>query len=811
MAVPLALFALVIGLHAQDPVRVTAKLTPESVPVGETTVLEVVVETNGPAPDAIVVPPLPPELSIVSSSDYTQLQLTMPGGRRRTVRRQITLVAREPGRYEIAPIAVRVRGEQYRTGVVTLVVTGSVSARSRSRGPNDEVILRAWLTPDTAYVGEQVTLHGEAMFSTDVRLQLRRAPDYIPPSPSGFWVHDLAGSTAARPRLVGDEMYEVQSFGRAYFPLAPGEYVLAPVRLLYEVRRGFLFAPESHELATDSLRLVVLPLPEEGRPASFTGAVGRFSVRARIEPTEVPAGEAVALVVEVTGEGNIKGLPPPLLPDLDGVRVFPPTEETEIQPDEARVRGVKRFTWVLIPDRPGRLQLPPIEYAYFDPELVAYDVARSSLPALAVGPAAWAGAAETGAATTAVIRATPSGPPRLRWVRTRWFAAVPFLPLAGLAWVLTVRRRASRRPPVPSKRRLRAGRRQRMAEIETLVGGQDTAFFGRLAAAVRTALAEEFALPTLDRAAPADVRSLLEDAGLAAALAGEAAGLLERLERARFEPVPPGPEERRACFAEAMRLLEALEATADGRGHAAPGPGTTASLVLAGLLAFSAAPAAAQAPQGSGLAAFERAVEAYGAGDFAAAAEGFRHFLAAHPEDANAWYNLGSAYFQAGERGRAIWAWLQAARLRPRDGEVMHNLRLAQAGQELLQRALPPVPLSSDETLLAACALWLAGAAALGRAILRRARAAGVAGALLTSLALALVAAWGLPRLRDPIAVVLDGPTPLLAAPVLRAEPLRELDAGSGVRILEERGDWLRVATFDGGQGWLEASRAGRL
>src|SRR5690606_119344 len=280
------------------------------------------------------------------------------------------------------------------------------------------------------------------------------------------------------------------------------------------------------------------------------------------------------------------------------------------------------------------------------------------------------------------------------------------------------------------------------------------AFFGRLAAAVRTALAEEFALPTLDRAAPADVRSLLEDAGVAAALAGEAAGLLERLERARFEPVPPGPEERRACFAEAMRLLEARV------------PVMTASLVLGGLRAFRAAPAPLQAPQGSGLAAFERAVEASGAGDFAAAAEGFRHFLAAHPEDANAWYNRGSAYFQPGERGRAIWAWLQAARLRPRDGEVMHNLRLAQAGQELLQRALPPVPLSSDETLLAACALWLAGAAALGRAILRRARAAGVAGALLTSLALALVAAWGLPRLRDPIAVVLDGPTPLLAAPV---------------------------------------------
>src|SRR5690606_12056315 len=339
MAAPLFLLALATVLQAQDPVRVTATLTPESVPVGEAAVLEVVVETDGPTPDAITVPPLPPELSIVSSSDYTQLQLSLTGGRRRMVRRQITLVARAPGQYVIPPVAVRVRGQQYRARIGTLVVTGRASPRARSRGPNDEVILRAWLAPDTAYVGQQVTLYGEAMFSSDVRLQLRRAPDYIPPGPSGFWVHDLTNSPAVRPRLIGDEMYEVQSFGRAYFPLAPGEYVLEPVRLLYEVRRGFLFAPEGHELTTDSLRLVVLPLPEEGRPASFTGAVGRYSIRARIEPAEVPAGEAAALVVDVAGEGNIKGLPPPTLPELEGVRVFPPTEETEVQQDDARLRG----------------------------------------------------------------------------------------------------------------------------------------------------------------------------------------------------------------------------------------------------------------------------------------------------------------------------------------------------------------------------------------------------------------------------------------------------------------------------------------
>src|SRR5690606_15487277 len=113
MAAPLVALALAAALQAQDPVRVAATLTPEPVPVGAAAILEVVVETDGPAPEAITIPPLPAELSIVSSSDFTQLQLAMPGGRRRTVRRQVTLVARAPGRYEIPPVTVRVRGREY--------------------------------------------------------------------------------------------------------------------------------------------------------------------------------------------------------------------------------------------------------------------------------------------------------------------------------------------------------------------------------------------------------------------------------------------------------------------------------------------------------------------------------------------------------------------------------------------------------------------------------------------------------------------------------------------------------------------------
>jgi tetratricopeptide (TPR) repeat protein len=808
MLASLLLVPALVAFQVQDPVRVSATLTPTAVQAGETAVLEVTVETRGATPDAITMPPLPPGLEILGSSDFTQLQLTLPGGRRRTVRRQITLVARAPGTYEIPPVTVRVAGEEYRTPALTLVVSGSAAARPRASGPNDEVVLRAWLVPDTAYVGQQVTLRGEVLFSSMLRLQLRRAPDYIPPTPSGFWVHDLAGSPTVQSRNVGGELYEVQTFERAYFPLAPGEYVLDPVRLQYDVRRGFLFAPESHELTTDSLRLVVLPLPQEGRPASFAGAVGRYRIRARVEPREVPAGEAAALVLEVEGEGNIKALPPPSLPAIDGARLFSPTEEAEIEARGGVLRGVKRFTWVLVPDRPGRLQIPPLEYAYFDPELGEYDVARASVPALEVTPGAAGIAAAGGGATLAVIRAAPSGPPPLRWVRSPWFAAVPLLPVAAFAGALVFRRRRAQPGGAPSRRKLRALRRERFAALQGIVADDAAVFLARLAEAIRRSLADLFGLREFERAAPPDVRRLLEDCGAGSGLAGDLARLLERVEAARFEPQPPGPDARRALLAEAERLLDVLDRDPRGGPRAA---GITAGLLALACLAAAAPGRLAGSQEPPDTDDFAAAVRAYAEGDFEAAIAGFQRFLETSPEDANAWYNLGNAYFGAGERGRAIWAWLRAAQLRPRDRDARGNLAVAQAGRELVQQALPPLPLSRDELVLCACLSWLLGCALLGLGLLRRRRGTTMAAALPIALAAALAAVWGAPRVRPPLAVVVDGPAPLLAAPVHRGEAFRSLDPGSGVRILEVRGEWLRVATFDGGQGWLEAERAARL
>ncbi|MBI4408411.1 MAG: BatD family protein [Gemmatimonadetes bacterium] len=794
---------------SQDPVRATASLSTTSLRVGETAVLEIRVETRGPAPESIELPGLPSELEVVGTSDYSEFQFAFPGGRTRVVRRELVLLARAPGELQLRPAIVRVRGVEYRTQSLALTVSASGGAPGASSGPGDEVLLRAWLDPPTVYPGQQVTLRAEALFSEDVQTRLRRPPEYQPPSSPGFWIHDLPDDGVADVRTIGDQVYQVQRFQRAYFPLAPGRYVLPPARLLYDARRGFLYAPESHELASDSLRLLVLPLPEAGRPASFTGAVGRYSVHARLEPEAVPAGEAAVLIVDVEGQGNVKAAPPPKLPSIADVEAYPPSEDAEIGVEGGRVRGTKSFSWVLIPKRGGRLQIPAIEYGFFDPERKEYDVAHTAPLALRVLAGGGDVARPQDEGRIRFLKFQPASDSPLRWVRAPAFAALQLLPLAALLWGVWWRRRAAE-PRPPSRRALRRRRRRALAELSEQGVVVDADFFARFGDALRAWLGERLGDDALRRIRPRELSERLGLAGVSHGNARALGELLARLEQARYRPDPPGLEARRALLADAERLLDAIDREAR-RPVVARAPAALALALLAGLAGWPAvASARTAAAQQAGAGEFGAAIVAFQQGDAAAARDLFLSYVRRYPEDPHAWYNLGNAYYAAGEEGRAVWAWLKALRLSPRDADVRHNLAVAGASSALVRRGQPRLPLGPDEALLLASLLWFASAGAFAL-WLRGRRGWGTIAAGTLVLSFAVLASWIEPRVRQELGVVLEPDTRLLAAPVLRAEPIRQLTAGAGLRLVGSHDGWLRVRTLRGTEGWLEEVQVGRL
>jgi hypothetical protein len=228
---------------------------------------------------------------------------------------------------------------------------------------------------------------------------------------------------------------------------------------------GFFRRVEPRQLRSNALTVVARPLPPP--PPGWSGAVGQLALETRLEPTEVPVGEAATLTITLSGEGHLQGLPEPALDAPAGVRLFPPQQEGSQEVAARRVRGRRSWSFVLIPERRGRFSLPPVEVPYFDPQLATYRMAAGERLELAAGPAA--GTLELSAAVTAsgaphpVRSAALPAPAPAAWPRLLpWAFALPWVLGATLLWA---RSRAGRAPgAAQARRRLEERLRQAAGE-----------------------------------------------------------------------------------------------------------------------------------------------------------------------------------------------------------------------------------------------------------------------------------------------------------------------------------------------------------
>ncbi|HMQ23667.1 MAG TPA: hypothetical protein PKE00_14320, partial [Planctomycetota bacterium] len=118
--------------------------------------------------------------------------------------------------------------------------------------------------------------------------------------------------------------------------------------------------------------VVVRPLPTEGRPASFTGAVGSFEVSSDVGP--VASDGSRPWTFEVRGQADLEAWKAPQLPTGNGVHVRGYRELREAG------RYVV-FAELVVTD-PANARLPAIESSWFDPERGRYVVHRSEAQAL---------------------------------------------------------------------------------------------------------------------------------------------------------------------------------------------------------------------------------------------------------------------------------------------------------------------------------------------------------------------------------------------------------------------------------------------
>ncbi|RKZ28682.1 hypothetical protein DRQ26_00595 [bacterium] len=462
----LNLFSTVIA----EDVSVEATVDRNVITIDDVVTLSVSVEGKGIGSVAAPDFPATDDWSLQGTSSSTSTSMQIINGKissSKTVTFIYFLSPEKTGNLKIPAFHINVKGKTYRTKPIDITVLdsgqgqkqgssrgGTPSARApKSAGKN--IFVSASAYPDTVYVGQQVTVDFSLFTRRDiVNVSFEKDAEF-----KNFWVEKMyeANRLRLQPKNIGGVRYYGMLLKRiAAFPLSAGKHTVEPMELTctirYQPRSFFDFGrTEDVKVNSNRLKITVLPLPENGKPANFTGAVGKYSISAKADKTSLKAGDALTYTVVVSGQGNIESLelPQPQIPaDFE---VLDRQEKVSKKATNNKWGGSKRFEYVLVPRNEGRYVIPPLAFAYFDPNRKKYitvssdsiviDVAKGK-GSIAYAPSGRSSVVAVGKDIEFIkpdldyIKSAPMMP---RWgLRTLWF--VP-LELLFVLLVLVYRRR----------------------------------------------------------------------------------------------------------------------------------------------------------------------------------------------------------------------------------------------------------------------------------------------------------------------------------------------------------------------------------
>ncbi len=370
-------------------------------------------------------------------------------------------------------------------------------------------------------------------------------------------VFDLGGRAAQESDVVTNERlrghaseYFVYELRRRFTPLRPGKFRFAESCL-----QGELVADVQerrpvgeHVFACGgAIEVEVAEVPSKGRPAGYSGAVGRaFRLSAEVAPRRVRVGDPMTLTMTLSGSGNLSQVQPPHLAELANVAAdFQVDEPTVESTESSRV-----FTWSVRPRRQDVQRFPPIEFSWFDVDQESFQaVATRELPIHvdaieSLAPGSIVKGANTGSAKAAdVARAaglfgndTDAGLVRDQRPDLRLVFGVPLALLAAFVVIraaVGIRRRRALDPAAVRRRGAARRARERLDQLAVLPP-TDALRRAEAAHAVVAGLVADAAGVSEAGLAARDVASGLAALGVTQDGIARAVRLLDRCDQLRF-------------------------------------------------------------------------------------------------------------------------------------------------------------------------------------------------------------------------------------------------------------------------------------
>ena len=783
------------------------------------------------------------------------------------------LQAKKTGTFQLASARAAVKGNEITSKAVQITVVeggsdaakqgqqggsaqGGQSQQKESRGnvstDTGELFMRLYLSKHDAMVGEPIT----ATLKIYQRANLTGFEDAKFPKFNGFWSQevDTPQSIEFQREQVGDKMYNAAVLRRwVLIPQKAGSLTIDPSEIVCLVnvrtqraKTGSIFddffendyVTQRQRVTTPSLTVKVSALPG-GAPDGFSGAVGEYSVSAKLSKDALKTHDAASLIVTVTGKGNVSLVEAPKIdfpPDFEAYDV-----KTTSGTDRSGTSGSKTFEYPFIPRSPGEFTLPPVKFSYYDVKNRRYATASTDSLKLSVERSAGGAAqpAQDGAGTLTVDRkGVKNLGEDIRFIKTKtslsedkgffvgkpaYWIIVALLLLGAAAVWLSLRKLAARRADVAGSRGRKATR-QAMKRLKLagdfLNKNLYTAFYEELHQALMSFVSDKLTMDMADQSKE-NIAAALSARGVPEATVASFTDLLDACEYARYAP-NAGHDAMNAHYEQAVSVITAIDSSMKKCVSAAP-----AATLLALLLLLPLSAGAAESYPDS---LWKAGVDAYSAGQWAQAASDWTDLTATGLRSKELYYNLGNAWFKAGEIAPAILNYERALRLDPSDSDVRYNLEFARAQT---QDRIDEVPefilktwtrklsylLSSNawaglSLFLLALTLGLILLFLLGPTV--NARRTGFFTGIVTLL-LTLMC-WGFARSlktaaeRHDDAIVMRAVSSVTSSPSSdAAKSLFILHEGTKVKVLDEVSGYTDIELADGRRGWISSADIERI
>jgi hypothetical protein len=550
----------------------------------------------------------------IGDIDGFQLRYLGPSTRMSIVNGQVStsithiyiLIPLETGTFQIGPFSVSYQGKTFTSQALTIEVVSGPSppgigpqgpAPGHRALPQEELKDRIFLTIEAGksnvYVNESVPLSIKLYIN---RLAVRDI-QYPKFEHEGFSIKEFVQPKQYR-QTIGGIVYDVIEFNTRMFAVKAGELVLGPAQLDCNLvirkqvsRRHSMFDDDffggffdddifddffgryetyPFQVTSRPLKITVLPLPKEGRPDTFKGAVGNFQFDAQIQPKEVKAGDPITVTITVSGQGNFDTVSCPTLSSKEGFKVY--------QPQVKQGQTAKVFEQVLIPQSETITEIPEIIFSFFDPQTKSYRrLSWGPFPITVTKPeGSELKIVESPQAVTKIAKEEPLGrdivyikefPGRLRrrsWYLHRrpgyWFYQLAVL-ILSISLMIFRKHQEKLRTDERYARRLHAPGKARRGILQAqqfLKQARTEEFFETVHRTMRGYLADKFHLPS-GGLTPEIVRQALGNKGIDEDVLNRLMDIFSACDMARYAPLEFDKARCEIIFNDMRKVIDYLE------------------------------------------------------------------------------------------------------------------------------------------------------------------------------------------------------------------------------------------------------------